>query len=775
MCGDYMPEATEQILCGLFVALVSFHAWMHRGWLVSWWSAGPDFSSVFDLKAPSSTLLTYQNRFQNLALTMATAWSLLVGLSAVAFLQVFPEPFEARGYHLMLSVPLYGFCLMFRAVDVYFPEAFCWSLDFFVAGVQVVMLSRQLTVSALLVSDFSVLSKMFRFIFAIGTSNRGHVVIWNVVFAISGIYRGLTLRCGMIAGNADVQWQLQVYKAAVSVVGIELLCSALIFVVWLAMEKFMAMFISAILDAQEAENEKAAAQRMLAVLCDSQMMLDSELRISGRHESSARFLQVTATAAAGCDSLDGVAFTDFVDPVDVSRFLAFMRGRPSWPSGRPESPEASPDEEHELRRQDSPSKPAGSLHVQMCNGLGRPFRAELFHVCFTSGGTLAHLVGIREENHNEGETLASSLEANFQDDQAKLFKTTTLSSQPRCRRFAANLLAESVREAGERDERVGEEKEEEEEEEGALETVKSTPSKPVLKKELLSMRAFETGDLLQLKHGSTASASSSSSASSSCASKALPMFPGLQDVVACLAPFSPGLAMNSCQVNFLSSESDLCLSLKDFVSAKEVQRIQLSVQKVVNCVLNDGISQQTDLGPLRFKFPGTRECDGLTLLAKSVELSVSMSSQDQETPDSQADSSSEDSSDEDREGRKDSLESKDGPGSGSEAESEPDRRSGVGAGGGEGEGGIFAAAVASSGVRDQRRTQRPTATARSAGPESIRVTLRLRDLSMPTADISKHSSRRRRRHRVMECLKQSSQNVQQAACMLPIIEESWAT
>ncbi|CAE8680031.1 unnamed protein product [Polarella glacialis] len=150
------------------------------------------------------------------------------------------------------------------------------------------MLSRQLTVSALLVSDFSVLSKMFRFIFAIGTSNRGHIMIWNVVFAISGIYRGLTFRCGMIAGNADVQWQLQTYntyKAAVSVVGTELLCSALIFVVWLAMEKFMAMLISAILDAQEAENEKAAAQRMLAVLCDSQMMLDSELRISGRHET----------------------------------------------------------------------------------------------------------------------------------------------------------------------------------------------------------------------------------------------------------------------------------------------------------------------------------------------------------------------------------------------------------------------------------------------------------------------------------------------------------
>ncbi|CAE8713095.1 unnamed protein product, partial [Polarella glacialis] len=131
------------------------------------------------------------------------------------------------------------------------------------------------------------------------------------------------------------------------VVGMELLCFALILVVWLVMEKFMAMFISAILDAQESENEKVAAQRMLAVLCDSQMMLDSELRISGRHESSARFLQVPSTAAAGCEnnninnnnnsnnninnnnnnnnnnhsnnssnSLDGVDFTDFVDPVD---------------------------------------------------------------------------------------------------------------------------------------------------------------------------------------------------------------------------------------------------------------------------------------------------------------------------------------------------------------------------------------------------------------------------------------------------------------------------
>ncbi|CAE8723689.1 unnamed protein product, partial [Polarella glacialis] len=144
---------------------------------------------------------------------------------------------------------------------------------------------------------FSVLSKMFRLIFAIGTSNRGHIVIWNVVFAISGIYRGSTLRCCMIAGNAHVQWQLQAYKSALSLVGIELLCSVFIFVVWLKMEKFMAMLISAILDAQEAENEKAAAQRMLAVLCDSQMMLDSELRISGRQESSARFLQVAATAA----------------------------------------------------------------------------------------------------------------------------------------------------------------------------------------------------------------------------------------------------------------------------------------------------------------------------------------------------------------------------------------------------------------------------------------------------------------------------------------------
>ncbi|CAE8629842.1 unnamed protein product, partial [Polarella glacialis] len=166
-------------------------------------------------------------------------------LSAVAFLQVFPGPFEARGQYLMLCVPLYGFCLMFRAVDVYFPEAFCWSLDFFVAGL--------LCWSAI----FSVLSKMFRLIFAIGTSNRGHIVIWNVVFAISGIYRGSTLRCCMIAGNAHVQWQLQAYKSALSLVGIELLCSVFIFVVWLKMEKFMAMLISAILDAQEAENEKA--------------------------------------------------------------------------------------------------------------------------------------------------------------------------------------------------------------------------------------------------------------------------------------------------------------------------------------------------------------------------------------------------------------------------------------------------------------------------------------------------------------------------------------
>ncbi|CAE8646754.1 unnamed protein product [Polarella glacialis] len=766
MCADCMSETTEQILCTLFVVMLCRKVNTHV-WLVSWGGDWPEFWSACDLKAPSSTLLTYQNRFRNLALTMATAWSLFASSISFAFLLVFPERFGTRGVVLMHMVPLYGFCLMFRAVEVYFPEAFSWSLDFFVAGIQIAMLYRQCTVSALLFSDFSVLTKMCRFVLAIGTSNCSHIVIWNVLFAITGIYRGLTLRCGMFAGNAGDQWQ-QVYMTAFIVVGLELLCSTLILVVWLAMEKFMALFISAILDAQESENEKVAAQRMLAVLCDAQMMLDSELRISGRHESSARFLQVPAIAAAGCESLDGVYFTEFVDPVDVSRFLAFMRGRPSWPSGRPESPQASPDEDCEQRMQDSPPKPAGSLHVQMFNGLRRPFKAELFHVCFTSSGTLAHLVGIREENQNEGETFSSNCEATFQD--AHSANETGEASES----FAALFLNDLVGQAGEFEERIREEKDkekEEEEEKNVQETLKSRPSKPVLKKKLLSMRAFETGDLLNLKLGSTASACSSSSASSSCASKALPMFPGLQDVVASLAPFSLGLAMNSCQLNFLSSEGDLCLSLKDFVSAAQLQRILLIVQNMVNCVLNDGLSQQTDIGPLQLKFPGTRECDGLALLVKSAEVSVSVASKDQEPPDSQADPSNEDWSDEDRDGSKGSLESKDGPEteSESESESEGDRLSGPEERGG---GGGASPAAASFGVRDQRRTQRPTATARSAGPESIRVTLRLRDLSMPAADTSKHSSRRRRRHRVMECLKESSQNVQQAACMFPIIEEA---
>ncbi|CAE8597224.1 unnamed protein product [Polarella glacialis] len=447
-----------------------------------------------------------------MALTMITAWTLLASALCFVFLQVVPDKFEARGYFLMDNVSLYGFCLLFRAVDFYFPEAFYWSLNFFVAGVQVAMLFRQCT--------------MFRFVLAIGTSNRGQIVSWNVLFAITGIYRGLTLRCGMFAGpDVGVQWQPQIiFKTACIVVGMELL------------------FISAILDAQESENEKVAAQRMLAVLCDSQMMLDSELRISGRHESSARFLQVPSTAAAGCqnnninnnnnnsnnninnnnnnnnnhsnnssNSLDGVDFTDFVDPVDVSRFKAFMRGRTSWPSGgpeRPESPEARPDEEGEQRRQDAPPKPAGSLHVQMFNGLRRPFKVN------------------QDDHVEESEPFANGP-----------IKLKTSES------FAAFLLNECDGEAGELDERVREQ-EKEEEEENAQETAKSRPRRPSLRKELLSMRAFETGDLLQLKVGSAASACSSSSASSSCASKALPMFPGLQDLVACLSPFSPGLEMN---------------------------------------------------------------------------------------------------------------------------------------------------------------------------------------------------------------------------------------
>ncbi|CAE8615903.1 unnamed protein product [Polarella glacialis] len=667
---------------------------------------------------------------------MSTVWSLLVSGVCAAFLQVFPAQFETRGTTLMVHVSAYGLCVMTRAVEMYFPDAFCLSLNFFfVNGIQAGMLLRQCTVPALVASEFSIFSKMIRIILAIGTSNRSHVVIWNVLFAITGCHKGLTFMYDSFALDAALKLEPTIFYRKVStIVGSELLCSVFILVIRLATEKFMALVVAAMLEAQESENEKVAAQRMLAVLCDSQMMLDSELRISGRHESSARFLQVPATA--GRESLDGVDFTEFVDPVDVSRFLAFMRGHPSWASGRPESPEASPDEEREPRRQGSKPRPAGSLHVQMFNGLRRPFKAELFHVCFKSGGTVAHLVGIREENQHEGEA-PSKLEADLQDGHAA--NETGEASEL----FDARLLNDCVRKVGERAECKREEEDEEEVEENSQVRV--------------TMRPFETGDLLKL--GSAASERSSSSASSSCASKAVPMFPGLQDVVACLSPFSPCLAMNSCQVNFLSPEGDICLGLKDFVSATELQRVFLIIQQMVNCALNGDLMQKTDLGPLKLKLPGTRECDGLTFLAKSAELSVSVKDP------SETDTSNEDGSDEDSDGSKDSLELNDGPGGDS------DRRSGPRGGGGGGGGG---GGASSFGCRQTggKPTARPAGGQDGGVEERIRVTLRLRELSIPT-DTSKGSSRRRRR-RVMECLREP-QNVQLAACMLPIIEEAWAT
>eukprot|EP00440_Ansanella_granifera_P043942 gb/GFBE01047618.1/.p1 GENE.gb/GFBE01047618.1/~~gb/GFBE01047618.1/.p1 ORF type:complete len:308 (+),score=53.50 gb/GFBE01047618.1/:1-924(+) len=132
------------------------------------------------------------------------------------------------------------------------------------------------------------------------------------------------------------------------------------------------------LAAEETQQSALAAQKLLTVTCDAEVILNKDLLIVG---PSRRLVDLTmpgvATSGTG---LEGMSFSRLVSDEDWPR-VQDMMNRVS-----------------QLDRQEVLSAPASALHVNLKNHAGAQLSAELLHVAIpvTQSGEIQHLLGVKE-------------------------------------------------------------------------------------------------------------------------------------------------------------------------------------------------------------------------------------------------------------------------------------------------------------------------------------------------------------------------------------------
>eukprot|EP00439_Symbiodinium_sp_Y106_P056021 s1148_g7.t2 len=151
-------------------------------------------------------------------------------------------------------------------------------------------------------------------------------------------------------------------------------------------------------DTSQFFEEQSAARRMLAVLCDAQVLLGPDLKIISHDRGFAQLLM------SSCSPLEGRAFVDFMAPRDIHRFEAFIESavKVAAATGLDASlHKAVP------RRPCVP--PPTSLLVHITDSHGLLVAVELFHICVPgSTGERAHFIGISEAESNRSATASNS-------------------------------------------------------------------------------------------------------------------------------------------------------------------------------------------------------------------------------------------------------------------------------------------------------------------------------------------------------------------------------
>ncbi|CAE7360219.1 unnamed protein product [Symbiodinium sp. CCMP2456] len=151
-------------------------------------------------------------------------------------------------------------------------------------------------------------------------------------------------------------------------------------------------------DTSQFFQEQSAARRMLAVLCDAQVLLGPDLKIISHDRGLAQLLM------SSCSPLEGRAFVDFMAPRDIHRFEAFIESavKVAAATGLDASLHKSVP-----RRPYVP--PPTSLLVHITDSHGLLVAVELFHICVPGPtGERAHFIGISEAESNASATASNS-------------------------------------------------------------------------------------------------------------------------------------------------------------------------------------------------------------------------------------------------------------------------------------------------------------------------------------------------------------------------------
>eukprot|EP00931_Biecheleriopsis_adriatica_P023630 TRINITY_DN14885_c0_g1_i2.p1 TRINITY_DN14885_c0_g1~~TRINITY_DN14885_c0_g1_i2.p1 ORF type:complete len:598 (-),score=82.30 TRINITY_DN14885_c0_g1_i2:103-1896(-) len=163
---------------------------------------------------------------------------------------------------------------------------------------------------------------------------------------------------------------------------------SLLLIVWVSaiFEISLRMRAEALCDVEDSkeavENSLLASRKMLAVLCDADVLLDSDYRIVGTCSKLDHLLMTQL----GPNALIGRSFVDIVANTDRDRFIDFI-GSFSLTSDESEAEATS-------------SLVASSLHIRLNSTSDLQMKAELFHVPVkpVGGERVQHLIGIKEQD-----------------------------------------------------------------------------------------------------------------------------------------------------------------------------------------------------------------------------------------------------------------------------------------------------------------------------------------------------------------------------------------
>eukprot|EP00931_Biecheleriopsis_adriatica_P118021 TRINITY_DN93491_c0_g1_i1.p1 TRINITY_DN93491_c0_g1~~TRINITY_DN93491_c0_g1_i1.p1 ORF type:complete len:608 (-),score=86.54 TRINITY_DN93491_c0_g1_i1:79-1902(-) len=136
---------------------------------------------------------------------------------------------------------------------------------------------------------------------------------------------------------------------------------------------------------QAFENSQHAARKLLAVLCDADILLGPDLCIVG---SSKKFSHLLMSS----DTLEGMPFANWLTECDQSRFNAFVQASI-------------------VQAQLDSRAPATSIHVQLRDSAGLKVKVELFHAAIPSvfhGDSMMHLIGVKDESQSSSKGSESS-------------------------------------------------------------------------------------------------------------------------------------------------------------------------------------------------------------------------------------------------------------------------------------------------------------------------------------------------------------------------------